>query len=61
MDDQRCGVCRWFNPAGRDEWVCGDCEWVSPIPLPWSLVHIGPADSDGTDCPCFERKEARDD
>lgn len=53
-----CGACRWWNETKHDN-ALGFC--VVPIPE-WALKYAprgyNMVRNEGTDCPCFERKEA---
>lgn len=57
-DDRRCGNCKWWG-INEMEWPLNDCF----APVPSSLSHYErdtTGKDEGTDCPCFERKEASD-
>lgn len=52
---QCCGVCRWWKELSRGEFL-GRCH----APIPKSIKHARQQfmyHEEGTDCPCFERKE----
>jgi hypothetical protein len=70
MNDQRCGTCRWwrtteYTPTGRPKRSePGRCIYQIVLPqmpscvreavrIPRTAAWI----NDGTDCPCYERKE----
>ena len=57
-DEKRCGLCRHWKPFQGTKQV-GTCTF----PVPSSVTRMDDYMSaiDGTDCPCFERKEASDD
>lgn len=58
---QCCGGCKWANPS--ELVAMSYCAW----PVPKWIVNLNGgfesrdkalmADNDGTDCPCFERRE----
>ena len=63
MSDEKkcCNNCRWF--ALREKSVIGYGECKYPVSmLPQELRYSGRVSinkDDGTDCPCFERKEVK--
>ena len=66
--EQSCGACRHLTPPPFRQTTTGDC--TAPLPampafpnavkfrlgVRWARM----SESDGTDCTCFERKEAGD-
>lgn len=59
-DEQRCGACKWLKKRfpSRDGGKCRHP--ITRRVRPASLAHMWMSDNFGRDCPCFERKEARD-
>lgn len=56
-EDQCCGECRWWRAIGE----LGRCKFPLPV-MPLSMPKPSLMDRrEGTDCPCFERKEAAGD
>lgn len=53
--EQRCGLCKHWEPFKRTR-QAGTCE----VPVPSSVTRMDEyMDAiEGTDCPCFERKES---
>ena len=38
MSEQRCGTCRWYEPAyGQTCLNCGYCLWAEQNLIPWSM------------------------
>lgn len=61
-DDKRCGTCRWLvHTRAQTSIFGGDTQWgVCQSPWPESTILKSRASmrvQDGTDCPCYERKE----
>lgn len=57
IDRQRCGACRHWKQF-KTVRQTGMCEF--PVPSSVTRKDEFMDASDGADCPCFERKEARD-
>lgn len=57
--DKRCGNCRHWENGGSTRTI-GWCKARPPSPIPDSWAEIPMHNTDGTDCPTFERKEASD-
>ena len=55
-EPQCCGECRWYRP--RTDRL-GECDFPISVPLPACVeaLHSMMWADEGTDCPCFERKE----
>ena len=67
MSDQRCGTCRWWelrslktDNARVVKFTDGDCSVPLPSGLPDSVRRRTTTEFMGTDCPCYERKEANE-
>ncbi len=52
-DARMCGNCEFFDASS------GKCEWSEPVPSVWQIESVYTSFYEGTDCPTFERNEAR--
>lgn len=68
MAEQRCGTCKWWErwklrSASANPSEYGDCNWPLPV-LANSFSRLATengresmAHEEGTDCPCWQRRE----
>lgn len=57
---ERCCECKYWRPSSVHP-AYGKCRWATDLPVtlpvPYRNVNVETNALDGTDCPCFERKE----
>lgn len=60
MTDQRCGTCRWWGDPIHSHvrnYYSRPCQYVVPGPVPDALQMRYQHSQEGTNCPCYQRKE----